>query len=182
MIPRSPRRAAAPDADADGGPLTRELLTMKIVRLVDFMTRGAVLAFPRVSGLSDLQWRTLAVVDELAPRSMNELSELPHRDAGQVSRSVKALVAAGLLHRANRKGGPGVLITLTLQGRSVYRPVARLARDRNAAIIAGLRAGDIRVLERCVIAMTRNAIAELARERDLERASAGRKRRQRNSR
>jgi len=160
----------------EGGPLSRELLTVKLVRLVDFLSRAASLAFPRVSGLSDFEWRVVAWSCETPGVSINDLSALLHRGAAQVSRTVKKLVAGGLLDRVNRRGGPGVLISPTPLGRTVYGPLAALARERNAEIIAGLKPGDIRLLERCIAMMMSNVLAQLAREQQLQlqgRRSAG---------
>ncbi len=153
---------------ADGGPLARELTSMRKMRLVYFMTRSASRAFTRVSGLSDFEWRTVALVCEMPPLSINDLSELLHRGVAQVSRAVKKLVAAGLLHRANRTGGPGVMITPTQLGRTIYGPLEQLARERNAAMIAGLSADEIRTLEHCIEVMTANARAQLAHEEQLQ--------------
>jgi len=150
------------------GPLARELTSLRLVRLVDFMNRSASRAFPRVSGLSDFQWRVLAWVCETPRLSVNELSARLQRGVAQVSRTVKKLVAAGLLHRANRTGGPGVLITPTRLGRKVYGPLKRLARQRNAAIVAGLNAEELKVLDHCIAIMTANALAQLAREQRLQ--------------
>jgi DNA-binding MarR family transcriptional regulator len=161
-----PEQPVVPGA-VDGGPLVRELTSMRMVRLVYFITRSASRAFPRVSGLSDFEWRIVALVCEMPPLSINDLSALLHRGVAQVSRAVKKLVAAGLLHRANRRGGPGVMITPTRLGRTVYGPLEQLARDRNAAIIAGLGAEEIKVLEHCIAIMTANARAQLAREEEL---------------
>src|SRR5262249_10980308 len=152
----------------EGGPLARELTNLRLVRLVDFIHRSASRAFPRESGLSDFEWRTVALVCEMPPLSINDLSALLHRGVAQVSRAVKKLVAAGLLHRASRTGGPGVMITPTRLGRTVYGPLEQLARERNAAIIEGLSAEEIKVLEHCIAIMTANARAQLAHEQELQ--------------
>ena len=152
----------------EGGPLSRELTSVRLVRLVDFMNRSASRAFPRVSGLSDFEWRVVAWVCEMPRLSINDLSTLLHRGVAQVSRTVKKLVAAGLLHRANRTGGPGVLITPTRLGRTVYGPLERLARERNTAIVAGLSAEELKVLDHCIAVMIANALAQLAREQRLQ--------------
>jgi DNA-binding MarR family transcriptional regulator len=151
----------------NGGPLWRELTLVRLLRLVDFLNQSASRAFPRISGLSDFEWRVLALVSETPPLSINDLSALLHRGVAQVSRTTKKLVAAGLLHRANRTGGPGVLITPTRLGRTVYGPLKRLSRQRNASLIAGLSAEELKVLEHCVAIMTANAIEDLAREQQL---------------
>lgn len=156
--------------------MSRELLTVKLVRLVDFMSRAASLAFPRVSGLSDFEWRVVAWSCEIPGVSLNELAALLHRGAAQVSRTVKKLVAAGLLDRVRRSGGPGVLIGPTALGRTVYGPLADLARQRNAEIVAGIAPREIRRLERCIATMMSNVLAQLEREQQLQ-ARGGRARR-----
>jgi DNA-binding MarR family transcriptional regulator len=154
--------------------LSRELLTVKLVRLVDFLSRAAALAFPRVSGLSDFEWRVVAWSCETPGLSINDLAALLHRGAAQVSRTVKKLVAAGLLARASRRGGPGVLISPTPLGRTVYGPLAALARQRNAEIIAGLAPRQIRLLERCIATMMANVLAQLGREQQMQEQSGHR--------
>jgi DNA-binding MarR family transcriptional regulator len=148
--------------------LSRELLTVKLVRLVEFLSRAAALAFPRVSGLSDFEWRVVAWSCETPGLSINDLAALLHRGAAQVSRAVKKLVAAGLLARASRRGGPGVRISPTALGRTVYGPLAALARQRNAEMIAGLAPRELRLLERCIATMMANVLAQLAREQQLQ--------------
>lgn len=146
------------------GPLSRELITIKLIRFVDYLTTAASLAFPRASGLSDFDWRVLAWSCELPGLSVNDLAAMLHRGAAQVSRGVKKLVAAGLLDRVRRRGGPGVLISPTALGRTVYEPLAVLARQRNSEVIAGLAPREIRVLEHCIATMMSNVRAQLERE------------------
>ena len=166
--PRAARnRAVRPPAlikkDIEGGPLSRELVSIQIVRLADFIERSGKIAFARSTGFSDFEWRVFIWVCETPPVSINELSALVHRGAAQVSRTVQKLVAAGLLHRANRAGGPTVSITPTRLGLTLYGPLVALARERNAEIIEGLSAEELQTLEKCVALMTRNAVALLVR-------------------
>ena len=150
-----------------GGPLARELTSLRVVRLVELMHRSASRAFPQQSGLSDFEWRVLTMVCDIPDLSINELAALLHRGVAQVSRSVKKLVAAGVLHRATRTGGPGVLITPTRLGHTLYGPLEELARRRNTAILAGLTEEELRVLDRCITIMTANALAQLTRGEQL---------------
>jgi len=150
--------------DIEGGPLSRELVSIQVVRLADFIERSGRLAYSRRTGFSDFEWRVFIWVCETPPVSINELSALVHRGAAQVSRTTQKLVAAGLLHRANRAGGPTVSITPTRLGLTLYRPLVSLARERDSEIVAGLSAEELRVLEKCVAQMSRNAVAMLARE------------------
>jgi DNA-binding MarR family transcriptional regulator len=165
---KSPRGRPVLNKGELGGPLSRELVTVKVARLGDFIVRSASLAFPRASGFSDFEWRVLARVCETPRLSINDLSQLLHRGVAQVSRTVKKLVSAGLLHRASRGGGPGVLITPTPVGRTVYGPLVELARQRNSAIVKGLSEEDLKVLDHCLAVMTDNTLEELAREQELQ--------------
>jgi len=150
--------------DIEGGPLSRELVSIQFVRLGDYIERSARLAYGRHTGFSDFEWRVFMWVCETPPVSINELSALVHRGAAQVSRTVQKLVSAGLLHRANRAGGPTVSITPTRLGLTLYGPLVALARERNVEIVAGLSEAELHVLDKCVTVMIRNALAMLARE------------------
>jgi DNA-binding MarR family transcriptional regulator len=150
--------------DIEGGPLSRELVSIKIVRLADFIERSGRLAYHRRTGFSDFEWRVFIWVCETPPVSINELSALVHRSAAQVSRTVQKLVAARLLHRANRASGPTVSITPTRLGLTLYAPLVALARERDTEIVAGLSAEELRVLDKCIARMSRNAVAMLATE------------------
>jgi DNA-binding MarR family transcriptional regulator len=152
--------------DIEGGPLSRELVSIQVVRLADFIERSGRLAYHRRTGFSDFEWRVFIWVCETPPVSINELSALVHRGAAQVSRTVQKLVAARLLHRANRGSGPTVSITPTRLGLTLYAPLVALARERDAQITAGLSAEELRVFEKCVARMNRNALALLAREQE----------------
>jgi DNA-binding MarR family transcriptional regulator len=168
MKPKMHSKAAASVPQIIEGPLTRELTTVRILRLGELINRSASRAYPRVSGLSDFEWRAIALTCETPGQSINDLAARLNRGVAQVSRTVKKLVAAGLLHRANRTGGPGVLISPTRLGRTVHGPLGQLARQRNSAIIAGLDAGQLKLFDHCVAVMTRNALAQLAHELQLQ--------------
>ncbi|HEY4211271.1 MAG TPA: MarR family transcriptional regulator [Steroidobacteraceae bacterium] len=153
--------------DSDGGPLARELLMIRMIHLLDVVTRSGSLAYPRISGFSDFEWRVLARACETPPLSINDLGILLHRGVAQVSRTVKKLVRAGLLHRTHCGGGPGVAITPTDLGQTVYEPLVELARQRNAELVSGLSTDDLRTLDHCVRVMMRNSLAQLSREHEL---------------
>lgn len=168
------RKPALIRKDIEGGPLSRELVSIQVVRLADFIERSGRLAYARRTGFTDFEWRVFIWVCETPPVSINELSALVHRGAGQVSRTVQKLVTAGLLHRANRAGGPTVSITPTPRGLTLYAPLVALAREREVEITAGISAEEMRVFAQCVARMSRNAVAMLAREQKGEQRKARR--------
>jgi DNA-binding MarR family transcriptional regulator len=158
------------------GVLSRELISLRVLVLVDFINRSRSIAYPRASGFSDFEWRVLARVCESPDMSINDLSRLLHRGVAQVSRTVKRLVAAGVLYRESRAGGPGVSITPTRLGRMAYGPLVALARERNAAIIAGLTKEELGTLDHCISVMTDNAMAQLSRELELQAGEGAQRR------
>jgi len=151
----------------EGGPLSRQLVLVRLARLTDFLARGSALQFTRTSGLSDFEWRVLARVCETPDLSLNELAGHVHRNIAQVSRTVKRLVGMGLLKSRGRGGGPGVVISPAPLGRTVYAPLVALAIEADAELTRGLSAEDLQQLKRCLEVMTENALARLAREQSL---------------
>lgn len=164
MRPKTPKKTQAVLHRDGAGPMARELTTVRLLRLAELVNGSASRAYPRISGLSDFEWRAIALVCETPHQSINDLAARLNRGVAQVSRTVKKLVAAGLLHRASRKGGPGVHITATRLGRTVHGPLEQLARHRNASIVAGIPGEELKILEHCIAVMTTNALAQLAQE------------------
>jgi DNA-binding MarR family transcriptional regulator len=152
----------------EGGPLSRRLVTIRVVRLVNFIIRSSALAFHRTSGLSDFEWRILARICETPPLSINELGGLLNRNVGQVSRTAKRLVAAGLVKRENRGGGPGVLLTPTPRGQIVYAPLEQLAIERDAVLTRGFTESEIADLVGYIERLTENALILLGREQAIQ--------------
>ena len=148
----------------EGGPLSRRLMSIRLVRLVDFIGRASTLRYTRASGLSDFEWRVLVRVCETPELSLNDLAGLLHRNVAQASRAVTRLVGAGLVTRRNRGGGPGVLISPTPLGRSVYEPMVAMAVEADARLTAGLSEEDLLALERMLGVLTQNALALLGHE------------------
>ena len=80
------------------------------------LRRSSTLVYGRRFGLSQVEWRIVALVGEHAPISLNALAELMGLDKGQTSRGVSALVVGRLVLREYRREGRGVCITLTKRG------------------------------------------------------------------
>jgi DNA-binding MarR family transcriptional regulator len=151
----------------EGGPLSRRLIVVRVIQLARFIRRGADLLYPRVSGLSDFEWRLLARVCETPGLSVSELGAQMELSIAQASRGVKRLVLAGLLRRENIGGGPGVAISPTPLGRTVYAPLVELAIEADRELTAGISEADLQALDRIIVTMTRNALARVAREQAL---------------
>ncbi len=169
--PRAPQPRLSRGDEA--GPLSRQLAHVRLVRLVRFIRRGSDLLYPRVSGLSDFEWRLLSRACETPGLSINELGYAMDLAVAQVSRAVKRLVLAGLLRRDPVGGGPGVAISPTPLGRTVYAPLVELAIQGDRELLAGLTEAELKTLDRIMEVMTENALARLAREQAVQGEDAG---------
>ena len=132
--------ASATDArtasSADGKP--SDLVSSKVLRLANVLRRSSTLIYGRTLGLSQVEWRIVALVGEHAPISLNALADLMGLDKGQISRGVSALVARRLLLREYRREGRGIAITLGPRGAEVYRKLMASAFERNRVLLQGL--------------------------------------------
>lgn len=77
--------------------------------------------------------RVIASVGSFGPFSIMELAKHANLDKSQASRAAEALINRGLIGRAaSSDDGRVVLISLTQEGRALYRKVMPIARKWNA--------------------------------------------------
>jgi len=163
---KRPAWSAGLRRELEGGPLAQELLTVKLIRLGDFISRAATTLYAESVKLSALEQRVLIWCCEIPPLSINELSRLVHRGAGQVSRTVQTMVDDGLLHRRAVGGGRTVAVTPTAKGRVVYAPMVALARAREIEVVQGISAQDQRTLRGLLDHLLDNVVGLLLAEED----------------
>jgi DNA-binding MarR family transcriptional regulator len=140
----------------------RDLLSFKLHRVANLLSRGAELRYRREFGVSLWEWRTIALLgrsDE--PMSLGDLAKEASIDKGQMSRVVAGLAKRRLVLREAHPGdGRGVHLTLTKPGRRLYQGLIRAAAQRDAAFRGCLSDREQAVFDR--------ALAKLAGEaRDL---------------
>lgn len=145
----------------------RGLFTFRIIGLLDSLRRSGTLAYKRAFGLSQIEWRIMTQMADHAPLSLNALAELLNLDRGQLSRAVKAMVGRGLLVSKRRPGGPAIMITLSDEGKHVYRRMGDLAVERNAFLLGDIAEEDLKTASAVIEAVMRKAQALLERERAL---------------
>ena len=150
--------------------LSRRLSHIALQQLVQHIRRGSSLAYARVSGLSDFEWRILARVCDMPGLSINELGSVMDRSVAQVSRTVKRLAGLGLVERKAVRGGPGVAINPTPAGEKAYAPLIELAVQSERELTQGLSDEELKALQRVFSVMRENALARLAREQALLRS------------
>ena len=122
----------------DVGAKPSDLVSSKVLKLANVLRRGSTLVYGRKLGLSQVEWRIVALVGEHAPVSLNELADLLDLDKGQTSRSVSALVARRLMLREYRRDGRGIRITLTARGTEIYGQLMASALERNRVLLSGM--------------------------------------------
>jgi len=135
---REPARRPAGDVNAKPS----DLLSSKVLKLANVLRRASTLVYGRKLGLSQVEWRIVALVGEHAPVSLNKLADLLDLDKGQTSRAVSTLVARRLMLREYRREGRGIRITLAARGTQVYRELMASALERNRVLLAGMTAEE----------------------------------------
>lgn len=90
-------------------------------------------------GITLPEARLIAAVGSFGPFSVMELARHANLDKSQASRAADALMRRGLMRRdASEEDGRLVLVSLTPEGRALYRRVMPIARKLNTDIFASL--------------------------------------------
>jgi DNA-binding MarR family transcriptional regulator len=145
-----------------------DLVSPKVIRLANVLRRSATLVYGRKFGLSQIEWRIVALVGEHAPISLNALAEVMGLDKGQISRGVSALVTKHLLLREYRRDGRGIAITLGTRGSEIYREVMTAAVERNSVLLDGMTTAEASEFLKILDKLTGLARTILAREQGVD--------------
>lgn len=101
--------------------------------------------------LSIAMWRVLAALAASGSQRQIDLAELTSIDASTLSRIVSRLVRMGLATRTrSASSNREVAVTLSGKGAVLVARLVPLARQLEAAAIAGLSAEELAVLKRCL--------------------------------
>ncbi len=130
-------------------PTIRELLSYRLHRAANLLSRSAELRYRRGFGVSLWEWRTLALLGGAeAPLSLNELAGSAGIHKSQMSRVVSGLARRGAVRReTDARDGRGVRLSLTAAGRRLYAGLIRAAEERNAAFLGCLSARERECLD-----------------------------------
>lgn len=128
---RAPGAALATDESAKLVPI-RELVSYRISRVANAMSRSAAARYRREFGVSLGEWRILALLGSDAPLTLNRLARLAALDKGQMSRAVAKLSERGLILR-EFGGGRTTVLTLSREGQRIYGGLIVAANERDEA-------------------------------------------------
>ena len=140
-------------------PTIRELLSYRLHRVANLLSRGAEMRYRREFGVSLWEWRTVALLGGAGePQSLNELARAAGMDKGQMSRVVAGLTRRKIIFReADANDARGIRLSLTRSGKNLYRKLIGAAAERNNAFLGCLSAKERACLERSMIKLARQA-------------------------
>src|SRR5262245_9923313 len=139
------------------------LISQRLLVLATLLRRSASLLYRRELGLSQVEWRVLAVVGDDGPLTLGALVEVLGLDKGQASRSVTALVKRRLLTRiADPHDSREVHIALTPHGQEAFEGLVTLSLERNRELAAGLSRAEVATLLATLDRLLANAKVMLA--------------------
>lgn len=154
-LPPQPGRRIARAGDA--------LVSNRLLALATLLRRSASLLYRRELGLSQVEWRVLAMVGQHAPLTLGALAAILGLDKGQLSRSVTALVRRRILVRtADPQDSREVHIALTPHGQATFDTLIALALKRNRELVAGLDRAELAALLAALDRLLANARIMLA--------------------
>jgi DNA-binding MarR family transcriptional regulator len=134
--------------------------------LVGLWTRLASEMNARDFSLDQREWRIVGLLGGYAPMSLLGLAREAKVDKSQASRSVSGLIERGLVRReSDTSDGRGVQLSLTPEGRALYRKVFARAVKRNEDLMSVLSPKERAVLEEALARLTAHAQDTLARVR-----------------
>ena len=130
----------------------RDLLSFKLHRVANLLSRSAELHYRREFKVSLWEWRTIALLgrsDE--PMSLGHLAKAASIDKGQMSRVVAGLAKRRIVLREAHPGdGRGVQLTLTKLGRRIYQGLIRAAAERDRLVRNCLSEREAKVFEQAL--------------------------------
>ena len=145
----------------------QDLLSYKLHRVANLLSRGAELRYRREFGVSLLEWRTLALLGATeGPMSLVQLAKAAGVDKGQLSRVVTGLTERRLVRREAHPGdGRGVRLTLSSTGRRMYTGLIRAAAERDRVVRKCLSFREAKLLEQALAKLAGQAHAFIQREK-----------------
>lgn len=148
----------------------KELLSYRISRVANAMSRSAALRYRRDFNVSLGEWRIIALLGSDAPLTHNNLARLAALDKAQMSRAVTKLSNRGLILREFGAGRTTIL-SLTRKGQKLYDGLIGAANERDEAFLACLTPRERTVLDSALKKLSSFASALESSERQADEAA-----------
>ena len=145
----------------------RDLLSYRLHRVANLLSRGAELRYRREYGVSLWEWRTIALLGAAAePLSLGHLAQAAGIHKSQMSRVVSGLAGRRLVARSsNSADGRGVQLALSKAGRRLYDGLIGAAAERDQAFKNCLSSNEKKVFERALSKLAGRARDFIQREK-----------------
>jgi DNA-binding MarR family transcriptional regulator len=145
----------------------RELLSYRLHRVANLLSRGAEMRYRREFGVSLWEWRSVALLGGAGePQSLNELARAAGVDKGQMSRVVSGLTKRRIVFReTDASDGRGIQLSLTRSGKALYQKLIRAAAERNSAFLGCLSAKERACLEQAMTKLAHEARSFIQNEK-----------------
>ena len=145
----------------------RDLLSYRLHRVANLLSRGAELRYRREYGVSLWEWRTVALLGAASqPLSLGHLAQAAGIDKSQMSRVVSGLAGRRLVARSsNSADGRGVQLALSKAGRRLYDGLIGAAAERDQAFKNCLSSNEKKVFERALSKLAGRARDFIQREK-----------------
>jgi DNA-binding MarR family transcriptional regulator len=139
-----------------------QFLTYRLHVLNKLAERGIGERYQEKLGITLPEARVIASVGSFGPFSIMDLARHANLDKSQASRAAEALIKQGLVKReASNEDGRVVLVSLTAEGKALYRKVMPIARKWNTDLFDCL--GE---RERAALGVTLDRIIENIQARE----------------
>ena len=149
-MPDPARRRNAADQPAEAKTI-KDLISYRIHRLANAMSRGAALRYRRDFDVSLMEWRIIALLGAFAPMTLKELARESGIDKSLASRAMAGLVKRGLvLREIGQEDAREVALRLSGTGHDLHRALMGAALERDAAFEACLTQEERTVLDRVI--------------------------------
>ena len=148
----------------------QDLLSYRVHRVANLLSRGAELRYRREFGVSLWEWRSIALLGAAEePLSLGHLARAAGIDKSQMSRVGSGLTRRRMVLRAADPGdGRGVRLTLTKTGLKVYEGLIRAAGQRDEAFRSCLTKGEREAFDRVLDKLAGQARDLIEREKTLK--------------
>lgn len=138
-----------------------QFLTYRMHVLNKLSDRGIGERYQTKLGITLPEARVIASVGSFGPFSIMDLAKHANLDKSQASRAAEALTQRGLVGRApSAEDGRAVVISLTPEGRALFRKVMPIARKWNADLFSCLDEKQAQALGRALDMVIAHATAD----------------------
>jgi DNA-binding MarR family transcriptional regulator len=132
------RKEEQADDAAQAGLVLADFIPYRVVALGHIISRNLARAYER-ENLTIPEWRVLAVVSQAEATAARDVARLTPMDKMAVSRAVASLEERGLVaRRTNARDGRVFSLSLSAEGKALFRRVARLARAYERRLLSPL--------------------------------------------